>query len=291
MMVIANPRAGRGRGLRNLERLRAAIRRRGVDCDVVGTRHPGHATELALEAAEAGASRIAVLGGDGTISEVVNGLVGSETALAILPMGTGNDVARSLGIPRSLDPALDLAVHGEPTPIDVGHERDRFFVSVLGVGFPSIVAAEANAIGWLHGSPAFFVAVYKALHRLRAVPLRIELDGETRDMTCVAVLIQNTPYTGGGLKMAPEAVVDDGVLDVVIVEEISRLDLMIHFPRVYRGGHFAHPSFTAHRARRIRVESEEPLTKMFDGDLWGSTPLEAEAVPGGLLVVRPRDRA
>lgn len=291
MMVIANPRAGRGRGLRNQERLGEAIRRRGIDCDVVGTCHPGHATDLARKAAEEGAPRIAVLGGDGTISEVVNGLVGSETALAILPMGTGNDVARSLRIPRRLERALDLAIHGEPTPIDVGRERDRYFVSVLGVGFPSIVAAEANAIGWLHGSPAFFVAVYKALHRLRAMPLRIELDGETLEMRCVAVLIQNTPYTGGGLKMAPEAVVDDGILDVVIVEEIGRLDLMVNFPRVYRGGHFAHPSFTAHRAREIRVECEEPLTKMFDGDLCGMTPLEAEVVPGGLRVVLPTDGA
>lgn len=287
MMVIANPRAGRGRGLRNLERLRGAIRRRGVDLEVVETRHPGHATGIAREAAELGASRVAVLGGDGTISEVVNGLVGGETALAILPMGTGNDVARSLKIPRDLDAALDLALHGEPAPIDVGRERDRHFISVLGVGFPSIVAAEANAIRWLHGSPAFFVAVYKALHRLRAVPLRIELDGEILEMRCVAILIQNTPYTGGGLQMAPEAVVDDGVLDVVIVEEIGRLDLMVNFPRVYRGGHFAHPSFTAHRAREIRVECAEPLTKMFDGDLCGTTPLEAEVVPAAVRVVLP----
>ncbi|MDX1660703.1 MAG: diacylglycerol kinase family lipid kinase [Gemmatimonadota bacterium] len=290
MMVIANPRAGRGRGLRNLERLREAIRRRGVDLDVVETHRPGHATEVAREAAERGDPRIAVLGGDGTISEVVNGLLESETALGILPMGTGNDVARSLAIPRDLDRAIDLAVHGQPRAIDVGRERDRAFVSVLGVGFPSIVAAEANSIGWLRGSPAFFVAVYKALHRLRAIPFRIELDGEVMEMRCVAVLIQNTPYTGGGLQMAPEAVVDDGILDVVIVEEIGRLDLMVNFPRVYRGGHFAHPSFTAHTAREVRVESGEELTKMFDGDLCGTTPVEAEVVPGGVNLVLPPPR-
>ncbi|MBW3660505.1 MAG: diacylglycerol kinase family lipid kinase [Gemmatimonadetes bacterium] len=287
MMVIANPRAGHGRGLRNLERLREAVRRRGVDCAVVGTDRPGHATELARRAAESGSPRVGVMGGDGTISEVANGLVGSPTAMAVLPMGTGNDVARSLGIPRGLEEALDLAVHGQARPIDIGRERDRFFVSVLGVGFPTIVAEEANAIDWLHGSPAFFVAVYKALHRLRAIPLRIELDDKAIEGDCVAVLVQNTPYTGGGLKMAPEAKVDDGALDVVIVEDIGRLDLMINFPRVYRGGHFAHPSFTAHRTRAIRIESTETLSKMFDGDICGTTPLEAEVVPGGIQMVLP----
>lgn len=289
MIVIANPCAGHGRGLRSLERLREAIRRRSLDLQVAPTEAPGHATALARAAAESGEPRIAVMGGDGTISEVANGLVESDTALAVVPMGTGNDIARSLGIPRNLDAALDLALHGGARPIDVGRERDRCFVSVLGVGFPSIVAAEANSIRWLRGSPAFFVAVYKALHRLRARPLRIVLDGEARETECVAVMVQNTPYTGGGLKMAPEARVDDGELDVVIVETIGRLDLMVNFPRVYRGGHFAHPSFTAHRARSVRVESDETLDKMFDGDLCGSTPMDAEVVPGGLSMVLPPD--
>ena len=177
MMVIANPRAGHGRGERSIRRLRDAIRRRGYDCTVVPTEHPGHATELARRAADAGDPRVIVMGGDGTISEVVNGLIGSDTELGIIPMGTGNDVARSLGIPRGrLEAALDLAVQGETRPIDVGRERDRHFISVLGVGFPAIVAEQANAFTRLHGSAAFFVAVYKGLHRLRPVPLKIRLD-------------------------------------------------------------------------------------------------------------------
>lgn len=292
MRIIANPRAGHGRGNRNLERLRDVIRRRGLDCVPVATERPGHATEIARAAAEAGEPRIAVLGGDGTISEVVNGLVGSSTALGIVPMGTGNDVARSLGIPRGdLAAALELALEGEPRPIDVGRERDRHFVSVLGLGFPSIVAAEANAIGWLRGSPAFFVAVYKALHRLRAVPLSIDLDDKTIETDCVAVMVQNTPYTGGGLRMAPDAEVDDGALDVVIVDDIGKLDLMVNFPKAYAGRHFEHPSFSVHRTRRVRVRSGERLPKMFDGDLCGETPVEADVVPGGIRVVLPPDGA
>ena len=288
MMIIANPQAGHGRGARDLERLRDAIRRGGLDARAVPTERPGHATLLAREAAEAGADRIAVMGGDGSIAEVVHGLVGSDTTLAVIPAGTGNDFARSLGIPRGdFDAALDLALHGRARAIDVGRERDRHFVTVAGIGFPAIVADGANRVRWLHGSPAFFFAVYKALHRLRAIPLRIRLDDRTIEKECVAVMIQNTPWTGGGLHMAPDALVDDGALDVVVVERIGRLDLMVNFPKAYRGRHFDHPSFSVHRSRTVAIDAPEPLPKMFDGDLRGTTPLEADVLPGALRVVVP----
>jgi diacylglycerol kinase (ATP) len=292
MMIIANPRAGHGRGERSIRGLRDAIRRRGYDCTPVPTERPGHATELARRAAEAGEPRLIVMGGDGTISEVVNGLVGSETELGIVPMGTGNDVARSLRIPRGdLAAALDLAVQGETAPVDVGRERDRHFISVAGVGFPAIVADEANSFVRLHGSAAFFVAVYKALHRLRAFPFTLRLDDRTLEMEGVAVMIQNTPFTGGGLKMAPDARVDDGLLDVVVVDDIGRTGLMLNFPRAYTGRHLEHPSFSVHRAARVAVDTPEPMTKMFDGDLCGRTPLEADVVAGGVRIAVPAGSA
>ncbi len=288
MMIIANPRAGHGAGAGNIDKLRDLVRRRGLDCTAVPTERPGHATELARGFAEGNGSRIGVMGGDGTISEVVQALVGSGVELAILPMGTGNDVARSLGLPRNdLGAALTVAVDGAARPVDVGRDRDRCFISVLGVVFPALVAAEANRMRFPRGSAAFFVAVYKALHRLRAVPLEIELDEGTLSRDCVAVMIQNTPYTGGGLHMAPTARVDDGYLDVVVVDRIGKLDLMINFPKAYKGRHFEHPSFSLHRSRTVNVRSAEPLEKMFDGDLCGWTPVEAGVVPGGLQVVLP----
>jgi diacylglycerol kinase (ATP) len=288
MMIIANPRAGHGAGAGNIEKLRDLIRRRGLDCTAVPTERPGHATELARQFAETNGSRLGVMGGDGTISEVVQALVGSNVELAILSMGTGNDVARSLRLPlNDLDAALEIAVEGRARPVDVGHERERHFISVLGVAFPALVAAEANRMRFVRGSAAFFVSVYKALHRLRAVPLVIDLDEGTLELDCVAVMVQNTPYTGGGLHMAPTARVDDGILDVVIVERIGKLDLMINFQKAYKGRHFEHPSISLHRSRSVTIRSAEPLPKMFDGDLCGWTPVEADVVPGGLQVVQP----
>jgi YegS/Rv2252/BmrU family lipid kinase len=288
MVIIANPRAGHGKGAENVERLRGVVRRRGLDGHVVVTERPGHATELARELVDVGERRIAAMGGDGTISEVANALMGTDVELAIVSMGTGNDIARSLGLPlNDLSASLIVAFEGDARPVDMGRERDRAFLSVLGLGFPAVVAAEANRFTWLKGPPAFFAAVYKAIHRLRAVPLVIQLDDLTLDMECTAVMIQNTPYTGGGLLMAPGARVDDGLLDVVVVDDIGKKDLMINFPKVYSGRHFEHPSFSLHRSARVRIESQERLPKMFDGDLCGWTPVEAEVQRGALRVVRP----
>ena len=288
MRIIANPRAGHGTGRRAIQALRDAIRRRDLDGTPVLTERPGHATEIARQLAGSEA-RLGVLGGDGTIGEVAGAIAGTDTELAILSMGTGNDVARSLGLPlNDLGAALDVAFGGRVRAIDVGRERDRHFVSVLGLGFPAIVAEHANQTR-LRGSTAFFVAVYRAMSRLQPTRMTIRLDDRTLEGECVAVMVQNTPFTGGGLHMAPGAKVDDGLLDVVVVDGIGRLDLMIHFPRVYQGRHLEHSSFSLHRTRTVRIDTESPLPKMFDGDILGVAPVEASVVPGALKVVVPAD--
>jgi diacylglycerol kinase (ATP) len=286
MKIIANPRAGHGKGERNIQALRDAIRRRGLDAELVLTERPGHATEIA-RALAGSEHRVGVLGGDGTIGEVAEALVGTGTELAILSVGTGNDIARSLGLPlNDLDTALGVAFDGRVAEIDVGRERDRHFVSVLGLGFPAIVADHANHTR-LQGPAAFFVAFYRALSRLEPVPLVIRLDDIKLEGDFVAVMVQNTPFTGGGLHMAPGAKVDDGLLDVVVVNGIRKLDLMVSFPKVYRGRHLTHHSFGLYRTRSVRIETQSPLPKMFDGDLCGSSPVEATVVPRALKVVVP----
>ncbi len=286
MKIIANPRAGHGKGARNIEALRDAIRRRGRDDSVLLTERPRHATGIARKLA-GDEPRIAVLGGDGTIGEVADALVGSGTQLGILSLGTGNDVARSLGLPfNDLDASLDVALDGHVRKIDVGRERDRHFVSVLGVGFPAVVAEQANHTR-LKGSAAFFVAVYRAMSRLEPVSMTIRLDDRTLEGEYVAVMVQNTPFTGGGLRMAPGAEIDDGLLDVVVVNEIGKLDLMVNFPKIYRGRHLEHASFEVHRSRSVRIDAASPLPKMFDGDLEGVSPVEATILPRALEVVVP----
>ncbi len=288
MRVIVNPRAGRGRGAKLSRELDRRLRELASPYSIFETDSPGHATQLAVQAVEDGCPRLAVLGGDGTITEVVNGVVGSEVELGILSVGTGNDLARSLALPyNDLASSLEVALTGRSARIDVGRDGDRFFVSALGIGYPADVAAETNRLQWLKGPAAFFLAVYKALNRMRAVPLTIEIDDRTLNVDCTSMLILNTPFTGGGLKMAPGAKLDDGLFDVVVIDAIGRLDLMLNFPKVYRGSHLDHPNFSLYRSRRVRVTARVSLRKMCDGDVVGWLPVEAEVVPRALKVVLP----
>ncbi|RPJ60338.1 MAG: diacylglycerol kinase family lipid kinase [Acidobacteria bacterium] len=286
MKVIANPEAGRGRGSRQVAQLRRWMEEHRVEHELLITERPGHATELAGRAAASGARRLIVAGGDGTISEVANALVVTEVEMGIVAIGTGNDVARTLNLPyNDVAKAADIATGGRVRSIDLGREGGRFFVSSVGLGFASDVVEQSNRPGWLTGSAAFFVAVHRALRKLRSIRIVLELDGAARELDCVSVLVQNTAYTGGGLRIAPEATVDDGLLDVAVIGPIGKLNLVANFPKLYRGTHSNHPQFALYRARKVRVQTAVPLPKMLDGDICGSSPLEAEIVPQALKVV------
>ncbi len=286
LQVIANPKAGHGKGLRNIENLKKLLQSQDVKNQFFETVAPGEATQIARRLAEARQDRIVVLGGDGTISEVVNGVFGSDVELGVISVGTGNDVARSLGLPyNNLEASLKIVLNGSPKKIDVGEEAGRYFISVLGIGFAATVAAEANKMKLLKGSTAFFAAVYKAIGSLRSFPLSLTLDVRRMNIDCIAVLIQNTCYSGGGLLLAPEATIDDGLFDVVVVEKINRMDLMFNFPRLYRGSHLEHPKFSVYQAKFVEIESPEPLEKMLDGDIFGKTPVSAKVANRAVRVV------
>ncbi len=286
MKVIANPSAGFGRGRTCIRKLRR--RARELKLEVVETTGPGHATELARKLVSSGSKRLGVMGGDGTISEVVNSTAGSQTELAILSVGTGNDIARSLGLPfNDLEASLRVAQSGKVKKIDVGVAGDRYFVSVLGVGFPAQVAAESNRLKWLKGHLSFAVAIYKALWKMVPISLEIEFDDLSLSLDCTSVLVLNTPFTGGGLRLAPEARLNDGLFDIVVIDAIGKVNLMRSLPRVYTGSHLDHPSFSLFRSSSVKIHSAVPTGKMFDGDVCGETPVEARVLPAALKVVHP----
>lgn len=284
MKVIANPSAGFGRGQVSIEELRQLGA--GLGIEILETAGPGDATRFARELVAKEESRLGVMGGDGTIREVVDSVVGSPTELAILSVGTGNDIARSLGLPcNHLAAALEISQNGQSKRVDVGMAGGRHFLSVLGVGFPAQVADESNRLKWLRGHLAFIVAIYKALWKMKPVAMEIELDNQILSQDCTSVLVLNTPFTGGGLQFAPDAKVDDGLFDIVVVGKIGKLDLMANFPRVYTGSHLKHPSFSLFKAASVDIRTEVPTAKMLDGDVCGGTPVKARILPRSLKVV------
>jgi YegS/Rv2252/BmrU family lipid kinase len=290
MKIIANPRAGHGRGTRAIKEFRLLLEASGIEHELFQTQHPGHATELARSLIHKGESRIIVFGGDGTISEVVNATVNSEIEIGVVSVGTGNDLARSLGLPYNHPgKALEIILRGAPIRVDVGWERERCFISTLGLGFPAIIAQEANKMKYLKGPPAFFFATYKAIRQLRPIPARITLDDNILDVNCTSILIQNTRFCGGGLLMAPAAQTNDGLFDVVVVNNIGKADLMINFPKIYSGRHLQHPKFSLYRSRSVRIDTPMNLSKMFDGDIYGQTPVNAKVLKEAVTIIGPPD--
>lgn len=252
------------------------------------TEQPGHATELARRAADSGAEVVAAMGGDGTAREVAAGLVGTETALALIPMGSGDDFARSLGVPRTIPESVALLRSGVVSSCDIGEDTAGVFTCLSGVGFAAEVAYEAVRSRVFRGSAGYFMGVFKAMMRLRPFSMRLHLDDGAREMDAVFVLVQNTPYCGGGQWMAPDATLNDGLFDIVVVKPIGRVELARTLPKVYSGKHVTHPAVEVIRSSTARIETDASLRKLLDGDVMGSEPLDSRVRAGALRVLTPQ---
>ncbi|MGE5560290.1 MAG: diacylglycerol/lipid kinase family protein [Chloroflexota bacterium] len=287
--LIANPTAGKGRTLKAVPLIEDVFRAAGLTYRLDYTEAAGHATAIARDAARAGYDRIVSIGGDGTMSEVLNGMADSDAALGIIPTGTGNDLARSLGIPLAIAAAAAVAVDPEVRKIDIGREKGAYFAVLAGLGFAADVIDHTNKHkGLLRGQLAIAASVLATVMQLEPQPLGITIDGVSHDGPTVAVFIMNTRYCGGGMMIAPDAREDDGWLDIALLRDLGRADLLRTLPKVYSGRHVGHPKIEFHRGRSVRVTCERPLVKMVDGNVYGQTPLEAEVVPQALSVLTPR---
>jgi YegS/Rv2252/BmrU family lipid kinase len=226
------------------------------------------------------------LGGDGTISEVVNGALGHRLSLGIISVGTGNDLARTLHLPlRNPQQAWNVIQTGITRRLDLGECNGRYFISSFGMGFPVEAIRATSRTKFCKGSAAFLLGVLRALWRLEPIVVQIKFDDCSIEKDCALVLVQNTPYLGGGLCVAPQASVDDGFLQVVVVESLGRLRVLANLPRVYRGRHENHPKFSAFKAKKVIISSREKLKTMYDGDLGGYTPSRITVHPGALQVI------
>lgn len=301
LVVIVNPVAGRKRGGSFRGRLEELLNRYGdgEPWEIQETTHRGHAAELARQAQEAGATTVAAAGGDGTLSEVLNGLMGGSriSTLAVIPAGTGNDFARHLGIGTDTELAVRTLFQGEARPIDIGQitlsGQSHFWLNICGCGFDAKVASRINAsrshplLRHLKGTPAYVAAVGGELLRLRPALLRLELDGERIEERTVLCAIANSSSYGGGMLVAPEASVHDGVFDLCSIRDASRLEFVRAFPGVFSGRHVHHPKVTMRRAASIRLVSDRPLPILVDGDVLGTTPAEIQMLPSCLRVLFP----
>ena len=290
LVIIANPVSGGGRGRRVAETVVQKLRERGVGADLRLTQGRGDGARLAVEALSAGCGRIAACGGDGTISEVAGALANTDAALGLIPCGRGNDFARALGIRKNLNAVVETLIAGVRRRIDLGRVSGRFFCSVACVGFD----AEAGRLVYEHqvpfsGTPAYLLAVLKTLKRYQCPDVRIEGDAGVFEGRIFLAAFGNTGFYGGGMRIVPQAVCDDGLLDACDIDPISRLKLIRFFPRIFSGAHVRRPEVHTLRNRSVRVTSSRPLALLADGEPVGQTPATIEIVEKALTVICPND--
>ncbi|HLK59599.1 MAG TPA: diacylglycerol kinase family protein [Chthonomonadaceae bacterium] len=292
--IILNPTSGRGQGAKRHDEVEHLLHRSirnvfdVVSWRVVETTGRGSATALAAEAAQQGVHMVVAAGGDGTVSEVLNGLVGTETRLGILPLGTGNDFARTLGIGTDLKLAVLTLFYGNPRKVDVGRVHGRYFLNVAGCGFDAVCAQRVNqGYRYLHGTAAYLAAVYQSLLSYKRSEITLTVDGETRKLKAMLCSVANAQTYGGGMRIAPDARLNDGLLDVCIVTTESKWEFLKAFPRVFRGTHVTHPDVILLRGREIRVESDPVLPVLVDGEVLGTTPADFSILPQAITVMTP----
>ncbi len=291
--VILNPTAGGGAGAKVGEKVAEELRVRGIDHRLLPTSGPGHASELAQRAAEEGAPRILAVGGDGTVHEIVNGLVESDRdgpSIAVVPVGTGNDFHRMVGPKTGVQGAIDTLQHGDTRAFDVGMIRweggRRAFANVLGIGVDAEVLRRRERFRWLSGLTQYLAALLVAVMRFRSIGMRVTLDdGEVieEEATILASLVGRS--MGGGFMVTPRSSPDDGLLDMCLVEALSYPQIARYIPRVIRG---THEHLDVVRMRRLQSARLEPLDgKPFWFELDGE--LTTEPVPAlDLEVMRSR---
>jgi diacylglycerol kinase (ATP) len=301
VVFLVNPASANGSTGRHWPSLHEEAHAVGLDGEARLSARPGHLAELAEEAARGGAAMLVVVGGDGSVHEVVNGLMRSDRAgeveLAVLARGTGKDFARSLRIPSKPGAALATARDGRVRAIDVGRARftasdgsrtEAYFANFAGAGISGAIARRANASSKaMGGRMSFFVATITVFFRWRSVEMTAQVDDERRAGRMFEVLAMNGDYTAGGMWAAPDARPDDGRLDVVLIGDVTKADFVRTFPKIYRGRHLSHPKIELLRGATVRVESKHPLPVVLDGEQPGTTPAEFDLLPGALRVKVP----
>ncbi|MDQ2934317.1 MAG: diacylglycerol kinase family lipid kinase [Chloroflexota bacterium] len=291
-LILVNPAAGGGRAARVARALGQTPGR------LIVTDSRDRMRELAGNASRGGHDRVIVIGGDGTVQDAVNGLLGTDdpVPLGIVPAGSGNDLARSLGLAHEARAALKVALGSRLATVDAGRARgaaaDRWFVSAAGVGFDAQVAAALATrprAAWL-GSVGYLLTALAELRRFRNVRLSLRLetpDGELEiQQTCLFAAVANGPYYGGGMRICPAARVGDGLLDVCLVGDISRFGALREIPGIYRGAHVRNPAVSFFAVTALAIDGS--ALAHLDGEPFGALPVRFEVVPAALRIASAR---
>nr|WP_156288595.1 diacylglycerol kinase family protein [Oceanobacillus salinisoli] len=291
---IVNKNSGSGRALKIWYRVAKLLQERHIAYDVCITNGPQHATESVKNIIKKNnAKAIIAIGGDGTVHKIINELVGSKVPFGIIPAGSGNDFCRGMGIPLKYDQALERILKGEQKFIDVGNINDKFFATIVGIGFDGRVAQVTNQsqnkkllnLAGM-GSVSYIINVLKVLFYYKPTNVELKIDQKyAKHQNVWLIAIANSPFYAGGMMICPNAKNDDQFFDICMVKEISRWQLLRIFPSVFKGKHVNHPAVTILRAKEVEIVSNSPMIAHGDGEMIGETPLKIIISPSTLCVL------
>ncbi len=288
LFLIVNPNAGKKLGTAAAEEAVIFFRRKGIETVSAVSDYPGHIPELIKSVEKDAYDGIVAVGGDGTLFEVINALENSPGAnrkpVGVIPVGTGNSFVKDLGI-SSIEDAVARIASGNTKRIDTGsfyHSGEKHsFINLLGAGFVSNVAYRAKKFKAL-GAFSYILGVLQEVAFLKSTAIELEIDDTVIKRDSVFVEICNSRFTGGDMLMSPESKIDDGLLDIVILNRVSRLKLLKLFPVLFKGLHVKDPSVEVFKGKKIKLSSAIPLHLTPDGEILGKTPVEVTINPGSI---------
>ncbi|MDQ3571761.1 MAG: diacylglycerol kinase family lipid kinase [Actinomycetota bacterium] len=284
-LLLVNPSAGGGRTTRLVATASAALNDGGVNHRIVMTTNIEHGRSEAREAVTRG-ERVIVMSGDGLIGQVGGELAETGVALGIIPGGRGNDFARVIGIPNDVEEAAGIIARGQTRTIDVGEAGGVRFLCIASCGFDSDANRMANE-SWMRGPLVYAYAGIRALIRWKPARFELTLDGEPLAFTGYTVAAANSKAYGGGIFLAPDAKLDDGLLDVVMTGDIPKLRFLAGLPGAFKGEHTTRPEVTLRRCRELRIDADRPFSLYGDGDPIAELPVTVRVLAGALDVIVP----
>jgi len=288
-MVILNPVAGKGKVQKTYQIIKSELEKRGITSAYELSSKKGEIKRLSFKCVERGYERVIICGGDGTVHEVMQGLVNTDVVLGIIPLGTGNDLGRTLGIKKDIPFACSVIEKGQEKRIDVARVNgDNFFAGVGAMGFDSEVAALAEQFkSFAPGILIYILAILAKLLTYKFKRLKLRFNDEEYNGEVLLAAFGNSRFYGGGIKITPQAKIDDGILDLCVIKRLSKLKLLFFLPTVYKGNHIHFPEVNLYRAKKIAVESDTLLNLYGDGEFVSHTPLSIEVIPQALKVIVP----
>lgn len=289
-LFIINPKAGKGKALKIIPEIEEEFKNTNEEFLIEITEKVGHATEIVRKYVSKENYRVYAVGGDGTLNEVLNGMINSESCLGFIPNGSGNDFIRSLykgKLPRNI---IKDTINGKIKPIDLAKVDDRYFINISSIGIDAEVANNARNIKkcpFISGKIAYILSAIITILMYKHKEIQLTIDSKEIKIKNTLLALANGRYYGGGMKVAPDADLQDGLLDICAIDKLSRAKMFILFPKLIKGKHHQIKEVTFYKGKKVTVNSEEEVTLNIDGEIVKRKNITFEIVPGGVKFIIP----